>query len=103
MPLVTSEKMSPAGEAVNVPVTGPPTTLLMPIVAEPELQNVPPVSVSVGDGFTVMVKVIGRPGQLTSPCVKTGVTVMVPEIGVEPGFCAIKEGMFPVPLAPRPM
>ena len=32
-----------------------------------------------------------------------GVTVMVPEIGVVPGFCAMKEGMLPVPLAASPI
>ena len=46
-----------------------------------------------------MVYVDGVPAQ--PPTV--GVTVMVPLIGVEPELVAVKEGTFPLPLAPRPM
>ena len=34
---------------------------------------------------------------------ETGVTVIVPEIGVVPVFVPTKEAMFPVPFAPRPI
>ena len=69
VPFVASENTRPAGVAVNVPVTGPAVTLLTPIVALPVLQNAPPVNVSFGNGLTVIVKLVGVPGQLTPPAV----------------------------------
>ena len=56
-------------------------------------------AVTVGVIATVIVKVIGVPGQVPS----VGVTVMVEEIEFEVVFVAIKDGMFPVPFAPNPV
>ena len=56
-------------------------------------------TVTTGVGFTVIVKLAGAP---VHPF-KVGVTVMVPDIGVTPVFVAVKAGVFPVPLAPRPI
>ena len=53
--------------------------------------------------FTVMVNVLGVPGQLMPPLVNTGVTVMVAVTGVLPVLMAINDGMVLVPLAPNPM
>jgi hypothetical protein len=61
-----------------------------------------PVIVHGGFGFTVITKVLGAPGQLVPPAVKTGVTVTVPEIGAVVVFVAVNE-MFPVPLAGNPI
>ena len=47
----------------------------------------------------VIVNVMGVPEQVPD----VGVTVIVPEIGVEPVFVPTKVVMFPVPLAPRPI
>jgi hypothetical protein len=49
--------------------------------------------------FTVMVNVIGGPGQPAA----VGVTVIVPDIGVEPALVAVNDGRLPVPLAAKPM
>lgn len=55
-----------------------------------------------GIGFTVMVNVIGVPGQVT-PLLKFGVTVMVATCGVVPALLATKLAILPAPLAARPM
>jgi hypothetical protein len=52
-----------------------------------------------GVGFTVMVKLTGRPPQP----VEVGVTVMVALIGAVVVLVAVKAGILPVPEAPRPM
>ena len=52
-----------------------------------------------GVGFTVMVNVMGVPGQPAT----VGVTVMVDVTGAAPALVAVKAGMFPTPLAPKPM
>lgn len=57
---------------------------------------------TVGIGFTVMVKVIGVPGQVT-PLVKFGVTVMVATWGVVPVLVATKLAILPAPAAASPM
>ena len=46
-----------------------------------------------------MVNVVGVPGQEPA----TGVTVMVAVTGVEPVLVAVNAGMFPEPLATKPM
>lgn len=46
-----------------------------------------------------MVNEVGVPTQLFA----VGVTVTVPEMGVVPGFVPVKDGMFPLPLAAKPM
>ena len=55
--------------------------------------------VGTGNGLTVMVKVITGPVHPLA----VGVTVIVPEIGVDPGLVATKDGIFPDPLAPSPI
>jgi hypothetical protein len=62
-----------------------------------------PVILQGGIGFTVIVNVIGVPGQLTPPAVYVGVTVIVPEIGVVPVFVAVPLIGLPVPLAGKPI
>ena len=52
-----------------------------------------------GVGLIVIVKVCAVPEHVP----EVGVTVIVPEIGVEPVFVPTKEAMFPVPLAPSPI
>ena len=55
--------------------------------------------VTVGVGFTVMVKVWAVPVQPLAD----GVTVMVAVTGVEPVLVAVKAFIFPLPLAASPM
>ena len=50
-----------------------------------------------------MVKFCGVPLQVTPALVYDGVTVMVAVIGVVPALIAVKLGMLPDPLAPKPM
>ena len=57
---------------------------------------------TVGIGLTVIVKVIGVPGQVT-PLVKFGVTVMVATCGVVPPLVATKLAILPTPEAARPI
>jgi hypothetical protein len=52
-------------------------------------------------GFTVIVKVWAVPGQLCPPFVKVGVTDIVAVTGEVPAFVAVKDAIFPVPLAAR--
>ena len=52
-----------------------------------------------GDALTVMVNVLGAPGQLLA----VGVTVMVAITGEELSFTAIKDGISPVPFTGRPI
>jgi hypothetical protein len=61
------------------------------------------VIAQLGNGFTVILKVIGVPGQLTPPTVLIGVTVIKPEIGEFPILVAVKAIGFEVPLEPNPM
>jgi hypothetical protein len=55
--------------------------------------------VTVGVGFTVMVNVFEAPGQPFA----VGVTVMVAVTSAVPVFVAVKDAIFPVPLAARPI
>ena len=57
---------------------------------------------TVGIGFTVMVNVIGVPGQVT-PLLKFGVTVMVATWGTLVTLVATKLAILPAPAAARPM
>ena len=52
-----------------------------------------------GVGLTVMVSDFGTPGQPAAD----GVTVIVAVTGVVPKFVAVKAGIFPLPLAPKPI
>ncbi len=58
--------------------------------------------VTLAEGFTVIVKVIGVPLQLLI-LVNIGVTVTVAITGVFPVLVAVKEGILPVPEAANPM
>jgi len=60
-------------------------------------------ALTVGLGFTVMVKVVEAPVQVTPAFVKEGVTVMVATTGAVPAFRVVNEAMLPVPLAARPI
>jgi hypothetical protein len=51
----------------------------------------------------VIVKVFVDPAQLTAPFVKVGVTTIVPLIGELPVFVPVKDGISPLPLAPKPI
>ena len=50
-----------------------------------------------------MVKFCGVPLQVAPALVYDGVTVMVAVIAVVPALVAVKLGMLPLPLAPKPM
>lgn len=50
-----------------------------------------------------MVNVCEGPVQLTPPLLNVGETVIVAVTGEVPVFTAVKEGIFPVPEAARPM
>ena len=50
-----------------------------------------------------MVKVWVGPSQVIPALLKCGVTTMVAKTGVVPGFDTTNAGMFPVPVAARPM
>ena len=54
-------------------------------------------------GFTVKVKDLVGPLQLTPPLVKVGVTTIVAVSGEVPVLVKVNEGMFPVPKAARPI
>ena len=57
---------------------------------------------TVGFGFTVMVNVIGVPGQVT-PLLKFGVTVIVATCATFVALIAVKLAILPAPDAARPM
>ena len=57
---------------------------------------------TVGIGFTVMVNVIGVPGQVT-PLLKFGVTVIVATCGTLVALMAVKLAILPAPAAARPI
>lgn len=57
------------------------------------------VKVTAGDGFMVIVNVLGNPLQPF----KLGVTVMVAIIGFVPLLTAVNTGISPDPLAPIPI
>ena len=58
---------------------------------------------TVGEGFTVMVYVLGVPKQVVPPLVNDGVTVMVAVTGMVPLFVAVNAPIFPEPLAANPI
>ena len=60
-------------------------------------------AVTVAVGFTVITKMDAVPLQVTPPLVYVGVTVMVSTTGAVPVFTAVKDAMFPVPLAAKPI
>lgn len=80
-------------------------------LAEREIETAEPeqiagnagVAVATGVGLMVIVKVLGVPVQVTSPCKTDGVTVMVAVTDVVPELAAWKGRMSPWPLAPNPI
>ena len=84
-----------------VPATAP--LKLTKLLGAPEHKVWFDGATTVGVGFTVMVKFCGVPLQVTPALVYDGVTVMVAVIGVVPALIAVKLGMLPDPLAPKPI
>ena len=90
-------------------MTVPPVVeVVNPIpVAEPEqIVCVVGVAMTVGEGFTVIVKLCAIPAQPVAPLVNVGVTVMVAVTGEVPLLVAVKEGIpveVPPLLAARPI
>ena len=54
-------------------------------------------------GLTVIVNVCGMPLHDSPPFEKVGVTVMVAVTGAVPLFFAVKEAIFPLPVAANPI
>lgn len=69
-------------------------TVIIPLFKPHAVSLVTLGGVIVGRGLTVIEYVEGAPAQPF----KVGVTVIMPETGVEPAFTAVKLGTFPVPL-----
>jgi hypothetical protein len=61
------------------------------------------IALTVGVGFTEMVKSSGVPEQITPPFSKLGVTVMVAVTGAFVVLVAWKEVICPLPVAPSPI
>ena len=57
------------------------------------------IELTVGVGFTVIVKLFAVPPQVLA----VGVTVIVAVTAAEPGLVAVNEAMFPVPEAASPI
>jgi hypothetical protein len=96
----------------NVPLGALHVALVAEPPIVPEMASDPPWQIvkegpayTVGAGFTRMVKVRGGPGQLTAgfPPVNMGVTVIVATCTVFVVLTAVKNGIFPVPLAANPI
>ena len=85
-------------QVYTVPATGP--LMVTAAVLDPAHTVWLAIAFTDGVGFTVMVKLTGAPVQ---PDAEDGVTVMVAVIGATVALVAIKLGIFPVPLAPRPI
>ena len=75
----------------------------MAAVAEPLQTSWLATLLTVGVGFTVMVKLMGVPVQVTPESEFEGVTVIVAVTGVVPLLIAVNGLIFPVPSAFRPM
>jgi hypothetical protein len=56
-----------------------------------------------GEGNTVILNVFASPGHVVPPLELNGVTVIVAVIGLLVLLTAVKQGIFPVPLAPNPI
>ena len=83
----------------TVPATGP---LKACVTVAPAHTTWLATGFTVGIGFTVIVNVIGVPGQVIV-LVKFGVTVMVATCGVVPVLIVVNEAILPAPAAARPM
>ena len=62
-----------------------------------------PVITGTGKGYTVIVKLMAGPAQGVTPPVNVGVTVIVATMGEVVVLMAVKDGIFPLPKAARPM
>ena len=58
---------------------------------------------TVGIGFTVMVKVVGVPVQVTPALVNRGIAVMLAVTGAVVALVAVNDPILPVPLAASPI
>lgn len=85
----------------TVPGTKP--VKLTAVVAAPLHTTWLATALTVGDGLTVMVKVLAVPVQVVPPLVKVGVTVMVAVTAALVLLVARNGAILPVPLAPRPI
>lgn len=83
----------------TVPATDP---LKVCVTVDPAHTTWLATGLTVGIGFTVMVNVIGVPGQVTV-LLKFGVTVMVATCGTLVALVATKLAILPAPLAARPI
>ena len=83
----------------TVPATGPVKAC---VTVAPAHTTWLATGFTVGIGLTVIVKVIGVPGQVT-PLLKFGVTVMVATCGVVPALIAVNDAILPAPDAASPM
>ena len=111
---VVNESMSPVPEAAK-PIEGvslvqtcvevpPEVTVVNSTDAEEPLQTTWSAGLfTCAVGFTVMVKVLREPSQLTPALVKVGITVIIASTGEVPVFTAVNEAMFPLPVAARPI
>ena len=84
-------------QVYTVPATGP--LKVTAAVVAPAQSAWLAIAFTDGVGLTVIVKLTGSPPQP----VELGVTVMVAVIGAVVPLVAVKAGILPVPLAPRPM
>jgi hypothetical protein len=69
----------------------------------PEQATAGPVNKGMGNGLMVMVYDSGGPSHVTFPEVKWGMTVTEATTGTMPVLIPVKELMFPLPEAARPM
>jgi hypothetical protein len=90
--LVHANESAPVGPVVGL-------VKLITAVGVPLHNTCPATGFTIGVGFTMMVKLIGTPGQPP----KIGVTVMVATIGPLVALVVTKGSISPVPLAARPM
>ena len=75
------------------------------ILVEPGQILLLPIMEQIGEGFTVITKLLALPGQVACglPPIFNGVTVMVAVTSVEPVLIAANGRMLPDPLAASPM
>lgn len=85
----------------TVPATGP--VMVTAVVVAPLHTTWLAIAFTDGVGFTVMVKLIVGPVQVTPPAVNVGVTVTVATTGALVALMAVKLAILPVPAAARPM
>ena len=110
--VVTNGRISPVPDAAR-PIAvlsfvqlnvepGVPLNVIIAVVA-PVQYALLLTGVTVGIGFTVMVKVLEGPVQVTPALVKLGVTTMVATTGNAVALIAVKLAILPVPLAANPI